>query len=174
MLVRDVLLSLAAAWMYHARWTEDIHAEWTRNLIADRPDLSAAMPRLIQAIDQSIPDCLIRNHHLFISGIELPDPNDHHVLAAALAGQADTIVTFNLKDFPEEQFRPYAIEAVHPDAFVAGLLEEDLATGLDALRTMRRRWTNPVISATDLIARLAQRGLPLTATLLDPYRDALT
>lgn len=72
-------------------------------------------------MDRHFPDALVVGFEALINGISLPDPRDRHVLAAAIKGQADVIVTQNLKDFPQEQLDPYRIEAQHPDDFALSL-----------------------------------------------------
>ena len=57
-----------------------------------------------------------------IEGLHLPDPDDRHVLAAAIRGRTDVIVTANVRDFPPEILTPFEIEAQHPDEFVMHLL----------------------------------------------------
>jgi len=52
-------------------------------------------------MDRVVPDCLVTGHEPLIDGLELPDPEDRHVLAAAIRGNADAIITMNLKDFPD-------------------------------------------------------------------------
>jgi hypothetical protein len=66
-LVRDLLLSLATAGLYHARWSRHIHDEWTRNLIADRPDLAGHVPDLVAAMNSAVPDCLVENYQPLIA-----------------------------------------------------------------------------------------------------------
>ena len=86
--LRDLLLSLASAGLYHARWTDRINEEWTRNLVADRPDIDPRIPELLKLVNQSVPDCLVENYDILIDQLELPDPDDRHVLAAA-GGQGE-------------------------------------------------------------------------------------
>ena len=74
-------------------------------------------------MDGSLPDCLVTGYEELVPGLTLPDPDDRHVLAAAIRGGAECIVTFNLKDFPKSSLDPYRIEAIHPDDFVSRLLE---------------------------------------------------
>ena len=76
---------------------------------------------------QAIPDCLIDDFRALVDGLTLPDPNDRHVLAAAIRAGAQAIVTFNLKDFPASALSKYGIEALHPDDFLLDLI--DLAPG---------------------------------------------
>ena len=69
-------------------------------------------------MNASVPDCLVTNYEKLSTTIELPDPDDHHVVAAAIVGHADAIVTFNTKDFPIAVLQPYGIEVQHPDEFL--------------------------------------------------------
>jgi hypothetical protein len=59
-------------------------------------------------------------------GLALPDPNDHHVLAAAIRCKAEVIVTFNLKDFPVSTLEAFDIEPQHPDEFIIDLWDLDM------------------------------------------------
>lgn len=164
--VCDALLSLAVAGLYHARWTLKIHSEWTRNVALNRPELADRLQRRVDAMNRAVPDCLVENYEVLIDGLTLPDPDDRHVLAAAIAGHADAIVTFNLKDFPAKVLSQYSIEAQHPDDFIMNQLELRQLDALQAFKSMRARLRNPAISAYDLIATLERSGLPLTATYL--------
>lgn len=164
--VCDALLSLAVAGLYHARWTHRIHEEWTRNVALDRPELADRLCRRVDAMNRAVPDCLVENYEALIEGLTLPDPDDCHVLAAAIAGHADAIVTFNLKDFPTEVLARYNIEAQHPDDFIMNQLELRQLESLEAIKAMRGRLRNPPVSASDLIKTLERNGLPLTASHL--------
>ncbi|MBS0308779.1 MAG: PIN domain-containing protein [Proteobacteria bacterium] len=165
--VRDILLSLAQAGLYHARWTEQIHEEWIRNILVNRPDLHRdKLTRTSSLMNGSVPDCLVENYKGLIAALELPDANDRHVLAAAIAGHADAIVTFNLKDFPNAALAPYQIEAQHPDDFIANQIELRDWEALAAIKASRARLKNPPKSAADYIGTLEKNRLPQTASLL--------
>lgn len=73
--LRDLMLRLAATGLFRARWTEQIHNEWMRNLAKDRPDLAERLPRLRRTIDDSFMDCLVSGYEHFIQCMELPDPD---------------------------------------------------------------------------------------------------
>jgi len=81
-------------------------------------------------MDQHATDAMVTDYQHLIPGLQLPDPNDRHVLAAAIRARADVIVTINLRDFPPEVMAPFGIEAQHPDEFILHLL--DLAPGVVA------------------------------------------
>lgn len=103
-LLRDLLVRLAREGMVQAKWTEEILDEVFDNLRENRPDLDPnRLKRTRTLMNAALRDCLVRNYEALIPVIEgLPDPDDRHVLAAAIRAHAQLIVTFNLKDFPAE------------------------------------------------------------------------
>ncbi|MFN8896257.1 MAG: PIN domain-containing protein, partial [Betaproteobacteria bacterium] len=152
--------------LYHARWTARIHEEWVRNLTRNRPELEAQLGALVELMNRSVPDCLVENFEGLIAGLVLPDPDDRHVLAAAIAGHADAIVTFNLKDCPADALDPHLIEAIHPEDLVLNQLELRPFEALAAVKKMRVRLTRPPQSAAELIATLERSGLAASAAHL--------
>jgi hypothetical protein len=88
------------------------------------------------------------------------------VLAAAICGHADAIVTFNLGDFPAEALAPFGVEAQHPDDFLLNQLDLNPIAALKSIKAMRARWRKPQLTALDLAARLEQLQLPLVAARL--------
>ena len=135
------------------------NANWN-DLVAEQ------LRRTAERMAQAIPDSLITGFERFANTIELPDPDDRHVLAAALVGHADAIVTFNLKDFPATTLEPLGLEAQHPDDFVVNQLHLNLPEALKAVKAQRARLMRPTQTAAELLATLARCGLPQTASLL--------
>lgn len=162
-LLRDILLSLAAAGLYHARWTARINDEWTRNLAANMPEVVPKIGLLLEQVNQAVPDCLIENYAFLIDKLVLPDPDDRHVLAAAIAGHADAIVTSNLKDFPTSALTQHGVEAQHPDDFVMNQLELRPFDALEVFKQVRAKRRNPTCTAAELIDMVEKSGLPQTA-----------
>lgn len=117
--LRDLLMELAVTGLFRAKWSEQIHQEWISSLLKKRPDLSKdRLERTQQIVNQAVPDCLVKGYETLIKGLQLPDTDDRHVLAAAIHCNAQIIVTYNLKDFPKEILLPFEIEAQHPDVFL--------------------------------------------------------
>jgi hypothetical protein len=165
--VRDLLLSLATQGLYHARWTATINDEWVRNLLRNRPDLDAALLRhTAERMARAIPDALIEGYEQFIPNIHLPDSEDRHVVAAALVGHADAIVTFNQRDFPAAVLTPLRLEAQHPDDFVVNQLHLNHTEALKAVKAMRARLERPSQTAAQLLETLQRCGMPQTALFL--------
>jgi hypothetical protein len=135
--LRDLLMHLALSDLYRARWSDLIHDEWTRNLLANRPDLNQdQLDRTRALMNAHVRDSLVDGFDYLIPVIDLPDADDRHVVAAAIHSGASLIVTFNLKDFPSASLQRYDIVAQHPDAFIVDLLDLQPAAVLEAVDTL--------------------------------------
>jgi hypothetical protein len=158
--LRDLLMWLATVGAYEPRWTEQIHAEWTRHVLADHPDVTPAqLDRTRRLMSQAIPNGLISGYEGRIPTLSLPDANDRHVLAAAIKAGAAVIVTFNLSDFPAHTLLEFGIRPAHPDLFFLALFDNDPALFLEAAQQHRASLHSPPKSATDYIQTLRATGL---------------
>ena len=172
--LRDLLLRLADRYLFAPLWSVDIHAEWMRSLLADRPDIDASvLERTREVMDGHFPDALGDGYEDSAAGLDLPDPDDNHVLAAAIHGRANVIVTRNLRDFPADQLAPHALAAQHPDAFIASLFATDPGTVLAAVRGHRAALRHPPRSVSDHLAALERLGLSQTISLLRRHETAI-
>jgi hypothetical protein len=92
--IRDLLLRIATTGVVRARWSDAILDECFRNIGAQRPDLpTAALERTRTLMNRAVPDCLVTGHEHLIEGLDLPDPDDRHVLAAAIRANASSCST---------------------------------------------------------------------------------
>ena len=165
--LRDFLMWLAITNLFKARWTEEIHDEWIRNILKNRPDLTLEqLTRTKNLMNVSVRDCLVTGYKDIIPVLQLPDAGDRHVLAAAIRCNADYIITFNLSDFPREALEPYGILPRHPDDFILRLIERNSAKVCAAARRQRSRLKNPPKSPDDYLKTLVEQGLPQTAARL--------
>lgn len=124
--LRGLLLALAHASLFRALWTDDIVNECETALHRR----SGGALRL----DDALPEGRIDGHHRLVPALSLPDPADRHVLAAAIVAGADTIVTWNRRDFPPRTLCPYGITALDPDAFILDLIARDHPAALEVLQ----------------------------------------
>lgn len=169
-LVRDLLIQCASSGLFRGKLTAQINQEWTSNLLRNRPDLThEQLERTCHLLERAMPDCLVTGYEALVSELELPDPDDRHVLAAAVICQAQVIVTYNLKDFPETVLEPFSIEALHPDTFLRSQADLALPRFLGCIREILRRLKNPPMSPTSYITDLAAQGLVQTASFLMDY-----
>jgi predicted nucleic acid-binding protein len=165
--LRDILMQLSSMDIFRAKWTNKIHDEWMRNLlIKDSGIERERLERTRDLMNKAIPDCLVEGYQGIISSLELPDPDDRHVLAAAIASGADEIVTYNLKDFPKDLLTPYYLEARHPDEFLNHCYDLSPTKFVDAIRLARARLKNPPFSQEDYLISISKLSLPKTITLL--------
>jgi hypothetical protein len=167
----NTLINSSGTSAFRARWTNDIHDEWTRSLKEAYPDIGVEkIQRIRGLIDASVPDCLVRGYKRIIDGLELPDANDRHVLAAAIKAGAQVIVTFNKSDFPEEILAEFDIEAQHPDDFILYQKEENLQAVLSQLQQCRIRLQRPPCTMENFIEKFRRNELLLTAEWLTDLR----
>lgn len=164
--MRDLLIQLAQPELdlVRARWTEEILDEAFRNLLANNPQLKTAqLSRTRELMCQSVPDCLVEGYESLIADLELPDPNDRHVLAAAIRANAEVIVTLNLKDFPSENLQRFDLEAQDPDAFLLNLISLPHRAPnrvLKALQSIVRRRHRPPLTLEEFMDICSRNGFP--------------
>lgn len=165
--LRDLLMHLAVTDVIRARWTEEIHDEWTRNVLKNRPDLKPdQLQRTRELMNRHVRDCLITGYEQITPTLSLPDPQDRHVLAAAISCQANFIVTYNLKDFPADALSAYGVAALHPDDFLGKLLSHDAESVCVALKRQRASLRNPPKSVDEFLAILGRQNLTVTVETL--------
>lgn len=124
-------------------------------------------------MDGAISDALVTGHEALVAGLSLPDPEDRHVLAAAIRCQAGVIVTFNLKDFPQASLQPFGIEAQHPDEFIANLFDLDRSAVLEAARRQRANLKRPAMDAKHYLQVLRRQGLVQAEQLLGRFESII-
>lgn len=171
--LRDFLVRLALTGAFRARWTERIHDEWIRAVLLRYPDKAEALARTRQLMNNAVPDCLVDGYEAIAQGITLPDPDDVHVLAAAIRCGASVIVTFNLKDFPAEVLAQYGIEAQHPDEFADYLFDLHPAAVVEAASRQRASLKHPPLDVDRYLDNLLRQGLTQTVKNLAGYRSVL-
>ena len=162
--IRDLLMQLAKQNAFQARWSAEIHDEWIRNVLANRGDLTPAqLARTRMLMDKHIPDARVTGHIDLLPTLSLPDPDDRHVLAAAIVGGATAIITFNLKDFPDTLTTPHDCKAVHPDDFLLDIALSAPDQILQAVRAILDRLRNPPVAFDEYVETLRRNRLPQTA-----------
>jgi predicted nucleic acid-binding protein len=173
--VADSLMSLATAGLFAAKWTQRIEQEWITNLEEFRPELRGRLEIRRDGMREAVPDWEVNEAAWapLVSNMELPDPDDQHVLAAAISGHTDCIVTANLRDFPAEIVGPYGIEVIHPDRFIINQWDLDYVAAMTAFKSMRARWRNPKATPEDFAQALERNSLPATAQRIREAADLI-
>ncbi len=163
----SLIMELAQRGLFRARWSEDVQKEWMNALHRANPDVPFdKIEKRRRDMDASVPDCLVKGYEGLIAGLNLPDENDRHVLAAAIQGKASVIVTFNLSDFPNERLAPHGMHAKHPDDFLLDLSDIAPAAFLDAVLADLGHYKKPPMPLAEYVERLRKARLPLTAAYI--------
>jgi hypothetical protein len=124
-------------------------------------------------MDAATCDAVVTGYEQLIPTLELPDPHDRHVLAAAIVGRCDIIITKNLDHFTREALGPYWLDVRDPDDFLLDQLE--LAPGLfcQAISKIRSRLSNPPYTVEEYLATRTRCGLVRTAAELHQFTTLL-
>jgi hypothetical protein len=154
--LRDTLLRAAQVGMYDPCWSERILDEVARNLVgngvATAPQATAMLDAMRGAFDAAAGTA---EEIARLEPAMTNDAKDRHVLAAAAAAQADTLVTLNLRDFPPAACEPLSIEPVHPDRFLLDLYRIDPDAMRTAIALQAEALTRPPMSVAEVLDRLA-------------------
>lgn len=155
--VRDLLVRLAARPVLNlrARWTEQILDEMVASIVRRHPDKADRLRRTRELMCDAVPDCLVTGWEPLVEALDLPDPDDRHVLAAAIRSDAEVIVTYNVRHFPAASLSPFDVEAQHPDDFLAHLVNLDSAVMLHVLHEQVEALRRPPLTVDDLLTDLA-------------------
>lgn len=172
--MRDLFLQLAVTDLFRAKWSADIHREWIDALLKNQPWRDRQkLERTRDQMDRATRDALVVGYEAILPSLTLPDPDDRHVLAAAIVGRCDVIVTQNLRDFPDDALASYGIEAQHPDDFLCNHLNLAPEVFCHAVRKIRARLKNPPFSAQEYLANLVEVGLTATASGLETFSSLI-
>jgi predicted nucleic acid-binding protein len=168
MLKTDALMSLCHRGLFAAKWSQRIENEWVGHLSAKMPDKEAQIMRRRDAMRVAVPDWEVCSHAIdsLEQSLQLPDMNDRHVLAAAMIGHADCIVTEDKWGFDHEFVSQCGIEVFDTDSFIINQLDLDEYHALTAFKAMRLRWKYPDATPDAFCAVFEKDRLLLTAQRL--------
>jgi predicted nucleic acid-binding protein len=165
---RDVLLEAASAGAYRPLWSSEIFAELDRTLrlLQSKRGMSpeetdAYLTRLLRQMETAFPDAFVTGWEPLVATVQVPDPDDRHVVAAAWAGRADVIVTDNLADFPPDAL-PEPLFRQSLDNFLLDTLDLYPAQVASAVKAVARRTgrSGPTMTARDIATYLQAHGTP--------------
>jgi predicted nucleic acid-binding protein len=167
--MREMVLGCAAEGLFEPKWSARILEEWALAAGKLGPGQEALARGEIALVEAAWPGASVRPRGRDLSRLSLPDPNDVHVLAAAIAGSADVLLTLNIKDFPRQQLGHEGLALASPDPFLLSFLEESPEAVIavasrvlgEAERLSGEDWT---IRALMKKARLPRLGKALEAT----------
>lgn len=158
--LRNILVQAAVDRLVEARWTDAIHDEWTRNLLAAAPTIPAGrLHGTRRLMNEALPTAMVEHYARHIRDVNLPDPDDRHVVAAAITAGASVIVTWNLRHFPATELRRFGLRRETPDTFLSALYDAAPALMIGCLANARRNLTMTRVSPPAFIDILGNQRL---------------
>lgn len=174
--LRNVLVQCAIDRLVHARWKDEIHEEWIRNLLKRQPQLDRE--RLIVTRDKMkavLPEADVRGYERLVETVALKDPDDRHVLAAAIHSKAGSILSAD-RGFTNPVLAPYGLKVQRPEDFLMGIYHHDaealLASLASASRNLRRSLPEPR-QFVDALARSGNGKLDRFCAVLERHLDVI-
>ena len=178
----DPLLSLAEAGLCEPAWSARVmdfrpQAVGPGSVLCDRrmwfvvaslfsSPVDVRARGFLDAICRAFPMAMAEDWERFEPDVNLSDPNDGHVVAAARRAGAETIVTFNLKDFPADELSRYGLHAQSPDVFLTSVFDAHPEEAMDAMRRLVSSKRHPPRTMSEEIEHLRVLRLPLFARRL--------
>ena len=166
-------MELAMSGLFRARWSADIHREWMEAVARKVGVEMAQLEATRRSMDGAVPDALVMGYEDLIPALTLPDPDDRHVLAAAIRCGASAIITFNAKDFPQAELAKYGVHTRNPDDFIRDVDGLNPGVVVEAARADRLHYRNPPLSIDECIEGIKTAGLPMVAWRLNKVRVLL-
>jgi predicted nucleic acid-binding protein len=164
--LRDTLLRLAELELYDPYWSERILEETRRNLVANRVTEEQAT-HLMAEMTAAFEGALVPEDEIAALEPAMKNhPKDRHVLAAAKAIGAESIVTLNLKHFTEDTCAPLGIEPLDPNEFLLVLYNIDAKRVRAAVEQQAADLNDPPMTFEDLLGSLAKSVPQFAAELL--------
>lgn len=163
--VRDLLFWFAYDELYTLKWSRHIFTEW-ENVMRVKQVSEAEIIKRIGWANSAFPDAMVTKYEALISGLELPDEKDRHVLAAAIKTNANLIVTNNLKDFPNDYLSTFGLSAKSADDFLTDTIDLNREIASASFRKLVLNRRNPALDEYQVLDCLRRNGLNDTANYL--------
>ena len=157
--LNDVLLRIAERDCFAPHWSEGVLTELCGALVENAGLSEESAGRRIGDMKRSFPSACVDDYEELVDSMTCHD-KDRHVLAAAVKGRCEVLVTFNVSDFPRNSLEPYGIELVTPDTFLLDQLDLHPQRVLEALDGRVREASRPPLTHDGLTAALARSGVP--------------
>lgn len=166
--LRNIVVQAAVDRLVEARWSDQIHDEWIRNLAANAPTIPLERLQATRRLmNNALPGATVAAYEHLISTVSLPDPDDRHVVATAIAASASVILTWNLQDFPATELKKFGLRRQTPDAFLVELYDQAPDLTVSSLANARRNLNKSRVSVSEFIDILGKQKLTQLVTRLN-------
>jgi len=173
-LARGLFIQLGKDALIQPKWTKKIEEEWTNNFLKNQNEITQHTIDIIcLQLEKSLITPKIYDYEHHIENLKLPDPDDRHVLAAAIEANAHYIITFNLRDFPRKRLKKYNVTALHPDKFLLEIFEKHQDHVIESVAKQRSCLQNPPMTSTELLEKYTRSGLKKFSETLQTHINHL-
>lgn len=163
--IRDLLFWFAHYELFTPKWSKHIFDEW-EDVMKRKGINKEELKKRSNTANLAFPDALVMNYESLISGLNLPDEKDCHVLAAAIKINANVIVTNNLKDFPQHYLATFGLVAKSADDFIADIIDLNHEKAKEAFKKLVLNRKNPDLDEYEVLDNLRKNGLVNSANYL--------
>lgn len=164
-IIRDLLLWFAYYDLYTPKWSNHIFDEW-KDVMQKKGVSYEESEKRMKNVNLAFPDALVTHYESLIEYLNLPDPKDRHVLAAAIKTNAHVIISNNIKDFPEVVLEKYGLKIKTPDDFLTDIIDLNTEIAIEAFKEMVVNKKNPELDEYEVLDSLRINGLKNTADYL--------
>jgi hypothetical protein len=172
--LRNLLVQCAVDRLVEARWTNEIHEEWIRNLSVNNPAIPAShLHAARDLMNAAVPNAIVRGYEAAVPSVVLPDVNDRHVVAAAVAARASLIITWNVRDFPADALRKYGLQKQTPDLFPARLYDHIPHLMIADVAGARRNLRRSKVALLEFLRALRRQRLVRFTTKIESHLSGL-
>jgi hypothetical protein len=171
--VRDFLLWIAEAGAFSPAWSDMIHEEWTRSRRDKYGDPASRLSYARAQLERAFPGASFDPEPATLSTLSLPDMSDVHVVATAVAAEAQTIATYNIGHFPNGALAAIGLRAETPDTFISRLFLMARAEIVEGARLHRASLKSPAYDACAYLEHLASQELMETADVLRAFQQSI-
>ena len=164
-IIRDLLLWFAHYELYTPKWSDHIFEEWRDVMQRKGVSIEEAEKRILN-VNLAFPYAFVKHYESLIDHLELPDPKDRHVLAAAIKSDAHVIITNNLKDFPKDILSKYDLKVKTPDDFLTDIIDLNCDIAIEAFKEMVLNKKSTELDEYEVLDGLRKSGMINTADYL--------
>lgn len=156
----DLLLTLAQRGIFHPLWSDAILGELSYAILDANPKMTPErVERRLKFMNDAFEDALVEGWEPLENCVTgMKDPDDRHIVAAAIRGNAGAIVTENIKDFPDAALQPWGLHAVRLDEFLLDVLDLSPNAVFASLIEISDKRENPPVTVDQLLSTLARSG----------------
>lgn len=172
--LRAAMLWFAQERLFRPAWSTGVLDEWRGSVKRRFGDVTdERLDEMQSVMTASYPDALVTGYERIAPCLDLPDPGDNHVLAAAIVGKCHGIVTANIKHFPADKLADFNLEIIHPDDFIVNIIDLERGRALTACRAHRAAMRQSAPTPDQFLERYLATGLVQAHARLSEYKDLL-